>query len=428
MLQVNVKNDSYVFLYCDGVDNNVVELSKDDLRDKQIVILLEPNFCSIPTYGRRIIEQINELTEMEEVNNNVIILPSNDKFDFNKELNVEELLYGKYGDIKHPEMISARTLDYFATDENDKMVPIHTIYPLSYCKNIDRKIEIFAADIKNSDLSSFEKILATYVMCTHFINTDSEYEQDGVFINRSDLKNVYGSSMHILSDGADGYKIKCGGYVDLFSRLIRKMNLSSKPMVLSNVDGDFGHVVSLVDINDKKYGIDGSFVCDLRSDSDYREYREEKDRKDIGYSSNYWGFNSLGYFCMNCDDFIFLLGLNKFNSPTIYSTDSINSCNDCRQFVSKKRIPIESIQKALGTVYRYVYSIDDNLDSYLNGGVLDEMGEGINREIEFVRRMRRLADNNASSNSNSTNDLENMVNEHFSNKDSVSNRKNEHKK
>lgn len=66
MLQVNVKNDSYVFLYCDGVDNNVVELSKDDLRDKQIVILLEPNFCSIPTYGRRIIEQINELTEMEE--------------------------------------------------------------------------------------------------------------------------------------------------------------------------------------------------------------------------------------------------------------------------------------------------------------------------------------------------------------------------
>lgn len=56
------------------------------------------------------------------------------------------------------------------------------------------------------------------------------------------------------------------------------------------------------------------------------------------------------------------------------------------------------------------------------------MGEDINREIEFVRRMRRLADNNASSNSNSTNDLENMVNGHFSNKGSVSNRKNEHKK
>ena len=75
-----------------------------------------------------------------------------------------------------------------------------------------------------------------------------------------------------------------------------------------------------------------------------------------------------------------------------------------------------------------MYSIDDNLDSYLNGGVLDEMGEAINREIEFVRRMRRLADNNASSNSNSTNDLENMVNEHISNKDSISNRKAEHKK
>ena len=42
--------------------------------------------------------------------------------------------------------------------------------------------------------------------------------------------------------------------------------------------------------------------------------------------------------------------------------------------------------------------------------------------------MRELADNNASSNSNSTNDLENMVNEHISNKDSISDRKNEHKK
>lgn len=427
MLQVNVKNDSYVFLYCDGVDNNAVELSDDDLRGKQIVILLEPGFCGIPTYGRRIIGQINELTEMEKVNN-IIILPSNNKFDFNKELNVEELLYEKYADIKHPEMISVRALDYFATDENNRMVPIHTIYPLSYCKNIDRKIELFADDIKNSDLSNFERILATYVMCTRFINTDSEYEQDGVFINKPDLKNVYGSSMHILSDGTDGYKIKCGGYVDLFSRLIKKMNLSSKPMVLSNIDGDFGHVVSLVDINDKKYEIDGSFVCDLRSDSDYREYREEKDRKDIGDSSNYWGFNSLAYFCMNCDDFIFLLGLNKFNSPATYSIDSINSYNDCKQFVSKKRIPVESIKKALGNVYRYVYSIDNNLDRYLNGGVLDEMGEDINREIEFVRKMRMLADNNASSNSNSANDLESMINEHISNEDLISNRKEEHKK
>lgn len=428
MLQINVKNDSYVFLYCDGVDNNVVELSKDDLRDKQIVIFLEPNFCSIPTYGRRIIEQINELTEMEEVNNSVIILPSNDKFNSNKELNVEELLYGKYDDIKHPEMISVRTLDYFATDKNNRMVPIHTVYPLSYCKDVDRKIELFADNIKNSDLSSFEKTMAVYIMCTRFINTDSEYEQDGVFINNPGLENVYGSSMHILSDGADGYKIKCGGYVDLFSRLMKKMNLSSKPMVLSNVDGNFGHVVSLVDINDETYGINGSFVCDLRSDSDYREYREEKDRKDIGTSDNYWGFNSLGYFCMNCDDFVFLLGLNKFNSPTIYSTDSISSYNDCEQFVSKKRIPIKSIKKALGTVYRYVYSIDDNLNNYLNGGVLDEMAEDINREIEFVKKMRELADSNASS--NSTNDFENMVmvNEHISNKDSVSNRKNGHKK
>lgn len=427
MKQVDVKSDNYVFLYCDGVDNNVVELSKDDLRNKQIAILLEPNFCSISTYGSRIIEQINELTEVEEVNNNVIILPSNDKFDFNKELNVEELLYGKYGDIEHPEMISVRTLDYFTADENNRMAPTHTIHPLSYCKNINKKIELFVADIKNSDLSSFEKTLAAYIMCTRFMDTDFEHENNGTFFVEPDLKNVYGSSMHILSDGDDGYKIKCGGYVDLFSRMMRKMDLPSKPMILSNIENGYGHVVSLVGINDKKYGIDGAFVCDLRSDSDYREYREAEDRKNVDNSNDYWGFNSLGYFGMNCDDFIALLRLNRFNSPMICSVDSINS-SDCERFVSKERIPIDSIKKALATVYRYVYSIGDNFDNYLNRGVLDGMTANINGEIEFVKKMRELADNNASSNSNSTNDLENMVNEHISNKDSISDRKNEHKK
>ena len=429
MRQVDVKSDSYVFLYCDGVDNNVVELSENDLRGKQIVVFLEPRFFSVPICERYAIEQINELTEMEKVNN-IIILPNDVKFDFKKELSVEELLYKNYDDIKHPEMINVRTLDYFAADEDNMMAPMHTmhtIHPLSYCKNIDKKIELFVADIKNSDLSSFEKAMAVYIMCTRFINTDSEYEQDGVFINNPGLENVYGSSMHILSDGADGYKIKCGGYVDLFSRLMKKMNLSSKPMVLSNADGDFGHVVSLVDINDETYGISGSFVCDLRSDSDYREYREEKDRKDIGTSDNYWGFNSLGYFCMNCDDFVFLLGLNKFNSPTIYSTDSISS-SDCERFVSKERIPIDSIKKALATVYRYVYSIGDNFDNYLNRGVLDGMEANINGEIESVKKMRKPADSNASGNSNSANDLDSMINEHISNKDSISDRKDEHKK
>ena len=42
--------------------------------------------------------------------------------------------------------------------------------------------------------------------------------------------------------------------------------------------------------------------------------------------------------------------------------------------------------------------------------------------------MREFVDSNTSSNSNSANDLESMINEHISNKDSISNKKDEHKK
>lgn len=431
MLQINIENNEYVFLYCDGVDNNIVELSEDNLRGKQIIIFLEPNFCSIPTYGRRIIEQINKLIKMNGISNNIVLRPtpnSDKKFDFNKELNVEELLYKNYDNIKHPELISVMTLDYFATDMDKKMVPIYDVHPLPHCKDIDRKIELFAADIKNSSLSSFEKFLAAHIICTRFMDTDSEYEQDGVFINNPDLKNVYGSSMHILSDSDEGYKIKCGGYVDLFSRIMRKMNLSSKPMILSNIEGNFGHVVSLVDINDEKYGINDTFVCDLRSDSDSRAHVEAEERKDIRDSESYWGFNSLGYFCMNCDDFIALLGLNKFNSSVIYSFDLVNSYSDCENFISKERIPIDSIKKALGAVYRHMYSINDNFDDYLNGGVLDRMKLDVNREIDFVKKMREIADSNMS-NSN-VSELNDMIEENASNKNinNGNNGKNEQKK
>lgn len=432
MLQINVENnnyDNYVLLYCDGVDNNDVKLSEDDLRGKQIVVSLNPVYSGIFNFGRHMIEQINKLTEMNGAND-IIILPNNDKFNFHKELNVEELLYENYDSIKHPEMISVRTLDYFATNERGEMIPIHTVHPLPHCKDIDKKIELFAADINNSDLSSFEKILATHIMCTRFMNTDVEHENNGTFFVEPDLKNVYGSSMHILSDGDDGYKIKCGGYVDLFSRILKKMKLSSKPMVISNVDNDYGHVVSLIDIYDTKYGINGTYVSDLRSDSDSREYMEAKDGGIMEDAKNYWGFNSLGYFCMNRDDFISLLGLDLLDSPTIYSVDSTSSYNGGERFVSNGRIPIDSIKKALTVVYRHMYSINDNLDVYLNRGASDGMTANINREIEFVKKMRDLADSNTSSSNKSGDDLNSMFDKQngTSNGSTNNNGENEHKK
>ena len=144
MLQINVEDnnyDDYVILYCDGIDSSDVKLSEDDLRGKQITVFLNPDYSSLFTYGRRMIEQINKLTEMNGVNN-ITILPSNDKFNFHKELNVEELLYENYDSIKHPEMINVRTFDYFATDKNGEMIPIHTVHPLPHCKDIDKKIEL----------------------------------------------------------------------------------------------------------------------------------------------------------------------------------------------------------------------------------------------------------------------------------------------
>lgn len=391
MLKIDVSNDKYIFLFCDGFDNNMPSFSDEDLKDKQLAIFIDQKLTSIPKYKDNIIEQINELLRRNQMSNNILILPNNNTFDFNKELSFEELFYEKYDNIEQPERINIRTLDYFETDDN-KMAPVYTTYPLPYCKNIDDKINLFAADIKDSSLSNFEKALATYIICTHFMDTCIDHETDGKFIITEATENIYSSSMHILSDNADGYKIKCGGYVDLFSRIMKKMNITSKPMLLLNKN-NLAHIVSLVDIKDEKYGIDGTYVCDLRTDSDLRAIIENSYKESGVDTRKYGTFNSLAHFCMNSNDCANLLGLNRFNTPTFYLINSSNCYNNCDCLVSKERIETDTIEKALSTVNDHIYFAPNNVNK--NNEAINEISSAINREKNFIERMRKLADKNA---------------------------------
>lgn len=49
------------------------------------------------------------------------------------------------------------------------------------------------------------------------MDTNTEFEKEGNPLYIPDEENVFSSSMHVLSDDQDGYKIKCAGYTDMFA-------------------------------------------------------------------------------------------------------------------------------------------------------------------------------------------------------------------
>lgn len=219
---------------------------------------------------------------------------------------------------------------------------------LKRIKEVNDKIEVFTADIKNSSLSPFEKVMAIYMVATQFIES---YKG-----NSADVYDIDSSVMHILSDGDDGYKIQCAGYTDLFCRMAYECGIHTKELEISFMKNhdkkdSSAHSVAIVDLDDEKYGIHGSFICDVREESDFQEVHQQSVNVD-----NYNGFN---YFCLPFRDFDAMSKVFTNVSKTRrYAINNIEITGEEDKYISNERMKSSDIFIALNHLYKFIFEND----------------------------------------------------------------------
>lgn len=261
----------------------------------------------------------------------------------------ERISYEKFFCENYDKLVEYKDKIYLRTINSSE---IHRVFgvrwnyayvSLERIKKVNDKIEMFTADIKNSSLSPFEKVMAIYMVATQFIES---YKGNSVDVYDSDS-----SVMHILSDDEDGYKIQCAGYTDLFCRMAYECGICTQEMAMVYDDVTVAHSVAIVDLDDEKYGIHGSFICDVRGESDFQEYHQQMINVD-----NYNGFN---YFCLPFRDFDAMSKvLTNVSKTCRYAINNIEITGEEDKYISNERINISNIFIALNHLYQFIFEND----------------------------------------------------------------------
>ena len=289
------------------------------------------------------------LSRMES-NDKVCLKPSllskSEKEDeFYERIKFEKAFCDIYEKIEHPEEVFIEVRQAGGVTVDGKFVWIYEDVPLAMVKEVHDKIKLFTADIKNSSLSPFEKTMALYMIATHFIDSDKGDGKD------ADGKIIDSSVMHILSDDDDGYKIQCAGYTDLFCRMAYECGIHTKEMQMDCDDSTEAHSVAIVDLDDEKYGIHGSFICDVREESDFQEVHQQRVNVD-----NYNGFN---YFCLPFRDFDAMSKVFTNVSKTRrYAINNIEITGEEDKYISNERMKSSDIFIALNHLYKFIFEND----------------------------------------------------------------------
>lgn len=289
------------------------------------------------------------LSRMES-NDKVCLKPSflskSEKEDeFYERIKFEKAFCDIYEKIEHPEEVFIEVRQAGGVTVDGKFVWIYEDVPLAMVKEVHDKIKLFTADIKNSSLFPFEKTMALYMIATHFIDSDKGDGKD------ADGKIIDSSVMHILSDDDDGYKIQCAGYTDLFCRMAYECGIHTKEMQMDCDDSTEAHSVAIVDLDDEKYGIHGSFICDVREESDFQEVHQQSVNVD-----NYNGFN---YFCLPFRDFDAMSKVFTNVSKTRrYAINNIEITGEEDKYISNERMKSSDIFIALNHLYKFIFEND----------------------------------------------------------------------
>lgn len=292
---------------------------------------------------------------------------------FYDRLMFENNFYANYDRIKYPEKLSLEVRSDSIYDDSSNFTWKYENVPLTKCMEINQKIKMLTSDIKSSALSPFEKTAALYMLTTHFIDSYKESVHDEMT-----------STMHILSDDEDGYKVTCAGYTDLFCRMAAECGITAKTMQIlakdNNCDKDFAHEVAVVDIDDSKYGIYGSFICDIRMGSDMREnvdagLRETIEELGEDYKS-FYTTNSFAWFCLPISDYDTFTRKFLWHpfSDVKYAIDTNTVTDRIGEYVSNERIGIGKIGMVLENVHDFIFvengkerDFDDDIDATLMG-------------------------------------------------------------
>lgn len=402
MEKVILKNYDYVSL---PRSREGVLFETDDENVEHLHFILPREFYDDEECASSTFEAINSLFKAIPSINKLIICDFNinyGHYDYKNELDYEKFFYKHYEMMEHPEKIFLQRISGFGHNYDDgSMLVFRDKFSLSHCKSVDDKISLFISDIKNSNLSPFEKIMATHILCSRFIDSDTE--------KRKGNEDIYSSVFHVLSDGEDGYQIKCAGYTDLFCRMLNKMDIDAVPLFILNKENRYSHAAALVDVHDEKYDINGRFICDVRGEADLRRSLEEINGEVYEHNNNYYyGEDCLVYFCLNCNDYELSTSVHEFNTPVLYTTqtDKIDEENK----VSTERISIGKIGQALAEVSSFRYDIS-NMDIFAS----DESDSLIKRDylrtLYFLSVSRDDIDNiDSSAVKSNTAELSHMLN------------------
>lgn len=170
---------------------------------------------------------------------------------------VLELLYELKIDLL--KKISDKDMVCFESEHANKQLTVSEIL------EIEEILDLFVSDIKNSDLSPYERYIAVYSMVKSF----KEYkyyknsrEEDIKYPDES--RNIY---FTLFND----YMV-CVGYVFLLKKLLKKVGINS--IEVSTTIGKSpkpNHAKCLVNIVDPKYNIDGYFMNDITNDNSISE-------------------------------------------------------------------------------------------------------------------------------------------------------------
>ncbi len=383
MKKIDLDSPEYIFFNCNGKVQDIPVL----FGTKQPVIFIVDEMVEDEVGQKKAIDEINEFLARNPALDDVIIAAYPVEFDFSRFLRFENLFYKEYDNILEPERISLRTIDHYVSkiSKDETVKACCEPFPLNRCKEVNDKLDLFIKDIKESDLSSFEKIMATYLICTHFI--DSVHDDK---IEEEYDKNIYSSVFHVLGDDEDGYQIKCAGYTDIFARMLAKLDITALPMLISCSNVDFYHSVAAVDIHDEKYGIDGRYICDVRFDSDNGERIDENVRKRLtdGERIHYYTYNSLKTFCLTFQDYDYLV--NPGMEQMIYSTEFGEA--DAELLISEDRVELTDINNALMRVSIFTYLTDENKEMSTNDNALEKIIKEVGKTSNKIGSFRKKAD------------------------------------
>ena len=121
---------------------------------------------------------------------------------------------------------------------------------------LNKTLDLFVEDIKNSDLSPYERYVAVYDIVKSF----KEYKDYPC--NENQKTELYDQSRSIYLIMQNDYMV-CVGYANLLHSLLKRVGINS----VSYAWHEGEHRLNYIKIKDEKYGIDGIFKSDPTNDN-----------------------------------------------------------------------------------------------------------------------------------------------------------------